>query len=253
MKILVVNGNTSDGVTATIRAEAEASASPGTEIVAVRARFGAHVIGSRAENAIGQHAVLDTVARNAAGMDAIVVAVSLDTAMNAVREAVTVPVVGMTEASLLTACMLGDRLGLITFSRRLAPIYEALVDRYGLRSRVAGIHVVGMSAAVAAGAREETEKALLQAAESLVEKNRVEVVVAVGAVAAGMPRRLKDSLPVPILDGISCGVLQAELLVRLGARKPTVGSYALPLVRDPVDIGDALNRLLCPDAAPSVK
>lgn len=244
MRILVVNGNTSEGVTATLEAEARASASTDTEIVAVKARFGAHVIGSRSENAIAQHAVLDAVARHRTGMDAILIAVSLDTALGAVREAAPVPAVGMTEASLLTACMLGDRLGLVTFDRRLAPVYEALVDSYGLRDRLAGIHVVEMSPAAAAGAREETETALLRAAEGLVERDRVEVVVAVGAVAAGMPRRLRDSLPVPILDGVSCGILQAELLVRLGVRKPTVGSYARPLVNNPVDIGEALGRFL---------
>lgn len=244
MKILVVNGNTSDEVTAILRSEAEASASKGTEITAVKARFGARVIGSRSENAIAQHAVLDAVARHAAGMDAILIAVSLDTALGAVREAASVPVVGMTEASLMTACMLGERLGVITFDRRLAAVYEALVASYGLKERLAGIHVVDMSPAAAAGARSETEAALKRAAESLIDKNRVEVVVAVGAVAAGMPRRLKDALPVPILDGISCGILQAELLVRLGARKPTVGSYALPNVRQAVDLGDPLGEFL---------
>jgi len=245
MKILVVNGNTSDEVTAVLRAEAEANASNGTDIVVVKGRFGAHVIGSRSENAIAQHAVLDAVARHGMGMDAILIAVSLDTALDAVREAASVPVVGMTEASLLTACMLGERLGLVSFDRRLAPVYEALVVSYGLRDRLAGIEIIEMAPAVAAGAREACETSLLRAAQALVERDRVEVVVAVGAVAAGMGRRLKNALPVPIVDGVACGILQAELLVRLGARKPTVGSYALPLVRNPIDLGDALNGFLC--------
>jgi len=43
-----------------------------------------------------------------------------------------VPVVGMTEAALLTACMLGGPIGLIGFGTRVWPIYRELIDGYGL-------------------------------------------------------------------------------------------------------------------------
>ena len=247
MKILIVNGNTSEEVTSRLEAEAKASASEGTSIVVVSAGFGARVIGSRSENAIAQHAVLDSVATHSEGVDAIVVAVSLDTALGAVRESSPVPVVGMTEASLLTACMLGDRLGLITFDNRLAPVYEGLVKSYGLSSRLAGIKIVEMSlmAAASAGSTDALDAALQNAAEALVHDDRAEAIVAVGAVAAGAPRRLKSSVPVPILDGISCGVLQAEMLVRLSPKKATLGSYAFPLVSEPPQgVNSALARFL---------
>jgi len=33
---------------------------------------------------------------------------------------------------------------------------------------------------------------------------------------------------VPVLDGMRCAIPQAEALVRIGARKPSTGSYAPP-------------------------
>lgn len=231
MKILMVNGNTSEDVTNKLAAEAWASASDGTEIITATAEFGASIIGSRRDNAIAQHAVLDLVSRHSADADAILIAVSLDTALGAVREVASVPVVGMTEAGLLTACMLGDRLGLITFDRQLAPVYEALIASYGLMGRVAGTQIIEAAVSSAAtDSQDSRDAAIRSAAEVLIDRDRVEVIVALGAVAAGVPRRIKNELQVPILDGITCGVLQAELLVRLGPRKPQVGSYAMPSI-----------------------
>ena len=58
---------------------------------------------------------------------------------------------------------------------------------------------------------------------------------------AGVPRRIQADVPMPVLEGISCGVLQAELLVRLGAPKPRTGSYAaLSASREAVNLDDGL-------------
>jgi hypothetical protein len=70
MRLLVVNANTSD-----IRDRegggpgAPASASAGTEVVAVTGTFGGRVIGTRTEQAIGEHsAPWPLLARHAAGL-----------------------------------------------------------------------------------------------------------------------------------------------------------------------------------------
>jgi allantoin racemase len=127
MRLLVVNANTSEIVTEKVAAQARASASPGTEIVAVTG-----VIGTRAEHAIGEHSTVALVAEHATGCDAVVIAVSYDTGLRAARELLSVPVVGMTEAGLLTACMLGGRIGIVTFGQRVRPLYDELVAGYGL-------------------------------------------------------------------------------------------------------------------------
>src|SRR3954452_271399 len=131
MRILVLNANTTAFVTETAAAEGGRVASPGTEIVPVTADFGAAIIATRTENAIAEYAAVTLAARHAAGCDAVVIAVSYDTGLRALREVLPIPVVGMTEAMLLTACMLGGRIGFISFGQRVQQAYRELVDSYG--------------------------------------------------------------------------------------------------------------------------
>lgn len=105
MRILVVNSNTSAIVTEKVVLEAQASASPGVEIVAVTGTFGARVIGTRSEHAIAEHSTIALVARHADGCNVVVIAVSYDTGLRGARELLAIPVIGMTEpASSLPAC-----------------------------------------------------------------------------------------------------------------------------------------------------
>ena len=92
LRLLIVNRNTSAEITHLIVAQARVNASPGTEVETATAEFGVRVIGSPAENAIAQHAVLEAIARYVAGAHAVLFAVSLDTALGAARQALDVPV-----------------------------------------------------------------------------------------------------------------------------------------------------------------
>lgn len=226
MRILLVNANTSQSVTDACATEARAAASPGTEIVPVTGRFGARVIASRSENAIATHAAIELVARHARGCDAVVVAVSLDTAVDAARELVPIPVVGMTEAAMLTACMLGGKFGMVTVGRRTNPVYRELVDRSGLGGRLAALRAIDTAPASAARDPAGVAAAVVAAAGRMVDEDEAESVILVGAAVAGLARRLQAEVPVPLLDGISCGVRQAELLARLGVPRRRAGSYA---------------------------
>jgi len=242
MRILVVNANTSQIVTEKVAAQARASASPGTEIVAVTGTFGASVIGSRAEHAIGEHSAIALVAQHAPGCDGVVIAVSYDTGLRAARELLAVPVVGMTEAGLLTACMLGGRIGVITFGRRVLPLYHELVTAYGLGARVAGWRVLESTAAYQHGAHDALDREIVAAARDLIERDGAETVVLTGAVMAGVPARLQPDVPVPLIDCMACAVRQAELLVHLGHPKPSAGSYAPPADRELVEVDPAILR-----------
>jgi allantoin racemase len=240
MKLLVANSNTSDFVTSRVAEGARAAARPGTEIVAVTGRFGARVIASRTELAIAEHATLELLAEHAPGCDAAIVAVSYDCGLAAAREMLDIPVVGITEAALLTACMLGGRIGLVVVGERVLPVYREVVERHGLAARVAGWRAIETSAPYAPGDTSAVDALLAQAALSLVERDHCEAVVLTGAVMAGVPARLQPGVPVPLLDGVSCAVRMASLLVDTGAVKPTRGSLAPLPQRELVGVGDAL-------------
>ena len=62
MKLLVINPNISDDVTALIEAEALRSASPGTELVVRTAGYGVEYIETRFESLIAAGAVAEIIA-----------------------------------------------------------------------------------------------------------------------------------------------------------------------------------------------
>jgi allantoin racemase len=251
MRILVVNANTLEIVTEKLAAEALDVASSATEIVAVTGNFGARIIASRAENAIAEHSLIALVSEHAANCDAVVIGVSYDTGLRAARELLPIPVVGMTEAGLLTACMLGGRIGVIVFGRHTLPLYQELVASYGLSTRIAGWRVIESAAPYQRGAHAELDREIVSTARLLIDQDMAETVLITGAVMAGVPRRLQGDVPVPLIDGLACAVRQAELLVRLALPKPRTGSYAPPTGRELVGVTPAIARTFA--ATPSGK
>jgi len=240
MRILIANANTTEAITAACVAAARRAAAPGSDIIGATPAFGCTVISTRAENAIAAHALLATLAEHAGRVDAVVLAVSHDTALEAARQLMPCPVVGMTEAACLTACMLGGSFGVLTLGD--ARPYTELVARHGLAARCAEVRGV---AATPQQAMAEPERVAAMVAEAVAEMAaRCDAVVLAGAALAGMDRALQPAAPVPLLDGIGCAVKMAETLVALALPKPSVGSFAAPAGRTSQGLSPALAALL---------
>lgn len=225
MKILLVNPNLTEAVTARVLQAAQASARPGTTFEAVTGSFGPVVIGSRAENALAAHGVLELVARHAPGCDAVVLAVSLDTAAWACRELLRIPVVGMTEAALHTAALLAPRFAVLTYGRRLVPVYREVVEGCGLAGRLSGVAAVEVTPQQTFSEPERVLAEVRAAALQLVEQG-AEAVVLAGAAMAAMAPQLQADVPVPLLDGVACAVGLAEMLAHQRWPKAGAGSVS---------------------------
>src|SRR5262249_41967999 len=158
------------------------------------------------------HAVLDVLSKTYAGHDAAILAISFDTALIGARQIVPIPVVGMTEAALHTACVLGRRFGLISFGNRSQWMYLDLVRRSGLLERMVA-HETIEPTSTADYLREGAQDRLVTEAAARLVSAGADVVVVTGAAVAGIARRLAPLVPVPLIDGIGCAVGQAECLV----------------------------------------
>src|SRR4029077_2089997 len=64
MKLLLINPNITEAITAAMAEEARHFASPGTAILPVTAAFGTQYVENRVAAAIASHAVLDALARH---------------------------------------------------------------------------------------------------------------------------------------------------------------------------------------------
>jgi allantoin racemase len=243
VKLLLINPNTTQAVTDAVLAAARAGARPDTELLAVTGNFGPVVIGSRAENALAQHSVLALAAQHAPGCDAVVLAVSLDTALWACRELLDIPVIGMTEAALLVGATVATKIGVLTYGKRMGPFYRELVESYGLRDRLAAVDAVDFDPRQTFSDPAAVDLAVLAAAQRMVEHDGAEAVVLAGAVMASMAARLQPQLPVPLLDGVGCAVSLAESLVRLRLPKARAGSVSITGGRAVEGVDPALSAL----------
>lgn len=217
MRLLLINANTSAGVTELCAQAARTIATPATEIVPLTGRFGARIIESRAESAIAVHAMLELIAESAATADAALVAVSYDTGLREARDLVPFPVVGITQASLAVAMLIGSRVGMITFGTPW--LYRELAQSYGAAERIAAIEVVQASAKEAYENPGTVSELVRAAIRRLIDNRGADVIVLCGAAFAGMAALFEHDVPVPVLDGVTCGVPLCEALVALKARR----------------------------------
>ena len=244
MRLLIINPNTSDSVTDLIAAEAKRSASPGTELTVLTAPFGVAYIETRFEALIGAYATAQVAAERHAGHDAVIVAAFGDPGLTALREVLPVPVLGMTESALASACLLGHRFSIIAISQRIAAWYRETVEANGLIGRLASIRTLERPLANIGSAQEDNRAQLLALCERAVDLDRAEVLILAGGPLAGLARSLAGQLPVPVVDGVSSAVRHAETLVALKPGRATRGSFAPPPKKPHRGLSEAMAKLL---------
>jgi hypothetical protein len=86
------------------------------------------------------------------------------------REPFPLPVVGLAEAGMLTACMLGRRFAIVSFARTLGPWYQECMEWHGLAGRCAGIRLLEGDFRSISDVQEEKENLLVALAKRAVER-----------------------------------------------------------------------------------
>lgn len=228
MRILVINPNISESVTALIAAEARRAASPGTVIVPATAPFGVAYIETESEAAIGGYAAMVLYAEHGADCDAVVIAAFGDPGLQAVREIAPVPVVGIAKAAFAAAGELGTRFSIVAISQRIAAWYRRCAKLNEVDGNLASIRTLTGPIGDIGNVQEEQETALLSLCTRIIDEDEAEAIIMAGAPLAGIGRRIADRLPIPLVDGVTSGVRMAEARVRAGAQSPNAGGYAPP-------------------------
>ncbi len=141
MKLLVINPNTTTSMTEAIANAARAVAAPGTEIVATQPSFGPASIEGHFDEAWAAAGVAEQ-AQLAASWNpaATILACFGDPGLEAAREALQGPVLGIAEAAFHAASFLATGFSVVTTMTRTCIIAERLVQRYGFEHLCRGVH-----------------------------------------------------------------------------------------------------------------
>jgi len=227
VKLLLLNPNMTSEMTARMGEVASRVTAPGTELVLATAARGFPYISSRAEAQVAGAIVLEMIAQHISQVDAVIIAAFGDPGLRAARELFDIPVVGMAEASMLTACMLGERFSLVTFSENLTPWYRESVQAAGLSTRLASIRVPSEAVKSVVNVRAELRQPLLNEVAMAVEQDQADVVILSGAPLAGLATEIDDAAAV-LVDPISAAIKQAEALVHIAPLGASAGSMRRP-------------------------
>lgn len=230
MKILLINPNTTQGMTDAIADAARAVASSGTEIVAVQPTFGPVSIESHFDETIAAAGVAEQVRLSRDWRpDAVVVACFGDPGLDAARELTAAPVLGIAEAAFHAASMLATGFSVVTTMSRTCIMAERLVQRYGMAHQCRGIHGTDIPVLELECCEEHTLLQIEDAARAAISKDRSGAIVLGCAGMAPLCAELSQRLGVPVIDGVAVAVKFAESLASLGLRTSKHGDYAQPL------------------------
>ncbi|MBV8167015.1 MAG: Asp/Glu/hydantoin racemase [Alphaproteobacteria bacterium] len=242
MRILLLNPNTTEAVTERLAGAARAVAAPDTEIVPLTAPRGLPYIANRAEAVIGGAIALEVLAEHHTTVDAAIIAAFGDPALGGARELFPIPVIGLTEAGLLAACLLGQRYSIITFSQALTPWYRECIEWHGLEQRCAAIRAIDAAFTTLADVQDENQAHLIDLANRSVAEDGADVVVFSGAPLAGLAAKVRDRINAPVVDCAAAAIRLAEALVGLQPAKPTAGSFRRPAAKSSTGLPPVLAK-----------
>lgn len=232
MRILVINPNTSEAMTAEITAAARAAAAPGTEVIGLTAPYGVDGVDTQFESLLSAVAVMDLVVTwDGPPVDAVVLAGFGEHGREGVQELVDVPVLDIAECSAQVAMLLGRRYGVVTTLARSAAAIEDRLLLAGLSARCSGVRATGMTTAQTDADPDAAAAAVVEQARLAVTEDGAEVICLGCSGMAGITARVAEALGVPVVDGVAATVRMAEVLVGLGLRTSKIGVAAPPEVR----------------------
>lgn len=227
MRLRVINPNTTRSMTAAIGAGAQRAAGPDVAVETCQPVFGPESIESHADEVMAAAGVLSLVEPGDCGVDGYVIACFGDPGLAAAREVAAVPVVGIAEAAMHTASLLGRRFSVVTTLDRSVGGIEDLAVRYGLERRCGGIHASGIPVVEL-----ETDPAaydtVRRLAAAALTSDRSDAIVLGCAGMTDLRDRLSADLGVPVVDGVAAAVHLVGGLVRQGLSTGKRGEFAVP-------------------------
>jgi allantoin racemase len=235
VRVLVINPNSSAGVTARIAAAAQAAARPGEQVRTIAATGAPELIVTPQDTALAEDAVLAAVDRQGGDVDGIVLASFGDTGLARVRQRVSVPVVGIARAALAVAGAVGERFAMVTFAPEMLPGLHQSVTAAGLSDRLAGMHAVeGWRWSAPGAIQDELFEPLRAHCLLAVQGGGVGSIVLGGGPLAGLAARLQPGLPVSVIDGTTAALGLLRLIARPpAAARPTGSGSPRPAVIAP--------------------
>ncbi len=146
---------------------------------------------------------------------AFVIACFSDPGLHALREITKKPVIGISEAGMLLALTMGQRVGVIAILAQSIPRHLRYYAAMGVMDRIAGELPVGLGVAELVD-RERAFTRMAEVGRALRDARGADVLVMGCAGMASLRQRLQDAVGLPVVEPCQAGVAMAMGRVLLG-------------------------------------
>jgi allantoin racemase len=230
MRILFINPNTTEEFTRRVQETIDQYAAPGTQAVACNPSAGPRSIECIYDELMSAAPTLEVAINQMDQYDAFVIAcVSDHPTVYALREITDKPAIGICEASVYFACMIGYKFSIVTTDEAWEPLLWDAVRHYGAAERCASVRSTRLPVlALEALSPEETYKVILETSKKAIEQDGAEVICLGCAGMSGMDKRLEAELGVPVVDGVVAALKLMEGLVGYGLHTSKKRAYLQP-------------------------
>ncbi len=225
-KALVINPNTSPEMTTDIEATARRVFQPPWQVVVRMAPAGPESLESWADYHLASVCVLPLLEENP-DVEGVVLACFGDPGLYVLKEVCDVPVVGIAEAAISMALLLGARFGILAGMGRAVELMDSMVRTYGMEARYAGSAALEMRVLEFETEREKTLKTLARVSRDLRARG-AEVLLLGCAGLTSYVEALQARVEMPVIDPVEAGCRMLQTLVASGLNTSHVGLYARP-------------------------
>jgi allantoin racemase len=193
----------------------------GLTVCGVALHSGPPSIESRVDEAFaipGMVVAAEQAERN--GADALVIDCMGDPGLGALREAVSIPVLGVAQTSMSICANLSHSFGIVTVLGRIAPMLNDLVTLYGHADRYAGCRWVNVPVLEIHQRMDEVQDGLTQHALELVRDGAASIILGctgfMGCAEAIRKKLRAEGFAVPVVDPMPTTVSFASTLIQHG-------------------------------------
>lgn len=217
--LVIINPNSSQTITDGIDAAIEPLRSFGIPIECLTLSDGPPGIESQiqADLTIAPMLKLARAQVNAAGF---VIACFGDPGLHALRDATNLPVVGIQEAAVSSALMLGQRFGVISILQKSIPRHMRSFGTLGIMDRLAGDRALGIGVTELASA-EKCLSAMISTGRTLRDEDGANVLIMGCAGMAQYREPLEQAVGLPVVEPCQAAASAALSQIALGmSHKP---------------------------------
>ena len=160
------------------------------------------------------------------GYDGIIIYCTADPALQAAKEAVEIPVVGLGEASAIFALLLGHKFGILTAgsSEKGTHISMEILKMYELYHKCVGALGIGVPVLDLKEGDEKEISSFIELGRRLIEKGADVIILGCGGIF-GVAEAVSCELGIPVIIPAAAALKMCEAMISMGVAQSKKGFY----------------------------